>query len=112
MNGSTRSKAPAPRRPRATAPGRKKRYWSHAVTEKSNALDLEAGVFTRSPIEIARSLKRSADRSKRRKSSPFQSAMSMLTFYRNRAGRDLPNERVQALESAKIELRRLYGRDR
>ena len=95
----------------STAPRRKPRTWSQAVTEHSHALDLEPGVFTRTPIGIARSLKRSADSSTRRKASPFQSAMSMLTFYLNRAGRNLSTERVRALEKAKIELRRLYARD-
>src|SRR5262245_32702270 len=84
--------------------------WSRRATERSNALDLERGVFTRSPNEIARSLKRSAERSKRRKSSPFRSAMSMLTFYENRAGRNLPARRKRAVRRAKEELRRLFGR--
>ena len=87
----------------ATA-GRKR--WSQRVTEKSNALDLEQGVFSRNdPRSIARSLKRSADRSQRRKSEPFRAAMSMLTFYLNRAGKKL-----QRLEAAKEELRDLYGK--
>jgi len=86
------------------------RRWSQKVTRESDALDLEKGVFTRSPPEIARSLKRSADQSTRRKSGAFRSAMSMLTFYENRAGRKLPDERRQALDEAKDELRRLYGR--
>jgi hypothetical protein len=68
-------------------------------------------VFTRSPREIARSLKRSAQRSHRRKSSPFRSAMSMLTFYENRAGRNLPAARKDALRRAKAELRRLFHCD-
>lgn len=87
-----------------------RRYWSREVTERSNALDLEEGVFTRSPEEIARSLMRSAEGSTRRKTSPFRSAMSMLTFYRNRAGRNLPDERRRAIDQAKDELRKLYGR--
>jgi hypothetical protein len=87
------------------------RKWSQAVTERSNALDLEAGVFTRTPKEIARSLKRSAERSTRRKASPFRAAMSMLTFYENRAGRNLPVARKRALRQAKDELRKLFGRD-
>ena len=87
------------------------RKWSHAVTQHSDALDLEPAVFTRSPREIARSLKRSAQRSHRRKSSPFRSAMSMLTFYENRAGRNLPAARKDALRRAKDELRRLFHRD-
>jgi Protein of unknown function (DUF3175) len=80
------------------------------VTERSNALDLEDQVFLKPPKEMALSLKRSADRSARRKSSPFRSAMSMLTFYENRAGRNLPPARRQAIRRAKEELRRLYGR--
>ena len=92
----------------ATA-GRKR--WSQRVTEKSNALDLEQGVFSRNdPRSIARSLKRSADRSQRRKSEPFRSAMSMLTFYLNRAGKKLSRSRRQRLEAAKEELRDLYGK--
>jgi len=98
-------------RGRASRPGAR-RYWSGAVTERSNALDLEPRVFTRSPKAIARSLKRSAERSTRRKSSPFRSAMSMLTFYENRAGRSLPASRKLAIKRAKSELRKLYGRER
>jgi len=85
--------------------------WSGEVTRKSNALDLEAGVFTLDdPREIARSLKRSAEASRRRKSAPFRSAMSMLTFYINRAGAGLPDERRRVLERAKEELRREFER--
>ncbi|TMB08775.1 MAG: DUF3175 domain-containing protein [Deltaproteobacteria bacterium] len=86
------------------------RRWSRRVTERSNALDLESRVFTRSPRQIALSLKRSAERSKRRKSGPFRSAMSMLTFYENRAGRNLSAAKRRRLQRAKEELRRLYGR--
>lgn len=87
------------------------RRWSQRVTRQSNALDLEVGVFTwHDPRAIARSLKRSADRSGRRKSSPFRSAMSMLTFYINRAGSQLPATQLRRLEQAKDELRRLYGK--
>jgi hypothetical protein len=87
------------------------RRWSHAVTERSDALDLEARVFTlRSPRAIAESLRRSAERSRRRKSAPYRSAMSMLSFYVNRAGRHLTPSRRRTLERAKAELRRLYGR--
>ena len=90
----------------------KQQYWSAAVTRGSNALDLERGVFSwRDPKRIARSLKRSAEHSKRRKSAPYQSAMSMLTFYINRAGHNLPATRRRALERAKDELRHLFGRD-
>jgi hypothetical protein len=81
------------------------------VTEQSDALDLEGGVFTqKSPRRIATSLKRSAERSKRRKADPFRSALSMLTFYINRAGRNLPASRKRTLMQAKDELRKLYGR--
>ena len=87
--------------------------WSQQVTETSDALDLESGVFSlASPKEIALSLKNAADNSRRRKSAPFRSAMSMLTFYINRAGRHLPAEQRELLEQAKDELRALYGRQR
>ena len=86
------------------------RKWSAAVTRRSHALSLEERAFARSPREIARSLKRSAERSTRRKSSPFRSAMSMLTFYENRAGRSLPAERKRAIRRAKDELCKLFGR--
>ncbi|HEV8369512.1 MAG TPA: DUF3175 domain-containing protein [Pyrinomonadaceae bacterium] len=92
------------------ATSRRKR-WSKHVTQKSNALDLEEGVFSKDdPRSIARSLKRSADRSRRRKSEPFRSAMSMLSFYMNRAGKKLSKSRLKRLEAAKEELRDLYGR--
>jgi hypothetical protein len=92
----------------ATTKGKR---WSQRVTETSNALDLEASVFKKKdPTQIARSLKRSAEHSKRRKSSPYQSAMSMLTFYINRAGKSLPKAQRLRLEKAKDELRRLYHR--
>jgi Protein of unknown function (DUF3175) len=87
------------------------RRWSHDVTVKSNALDLEPHVFAKdSPRAIAQSLKRSAEHSTRRKSDPYRSAMSMLTFYINRAGKNLPRERRERLEKAKGELRALYGK--
>ncbi len=87
--------------------------WSRHVMETSNALDLEKGVFTwDDPRRIARSLKRSAERSQRRKSSPFRSAMSMLTFHINRAGKKLPQVQRERLEAAKDELRALYGKER
>ena len=87
--------------------------WSQRVTEESNALDLEPGVFTwDDPLAIARSLKASAERSDRRKTTPFRSAMSMLTFYINRAGAQLPEEQLARLELAKDELRALCGRPR
>ncbi|MCU0530028.1 MAG: DUF3175 domain-containing protein [Cyanobium sp. Prado107] len=87
--------------------------WSQRVTATSNALDLEPGIFTwDDPRRIAASLKRSAQASRRRKTTPFASAMSMLNFYINRAGRNLPEERRQVLERAKGELRILFGRPR
>jgi hypothetical protein len=88
-----------------------KSNWSARVTHGSDALDLEPGVFTWSdPRRIARSLQRSAERSRRRKAEPFRSAMSMLVFYINRAGRSLDRRQKAVLEQAKDELRRLYGR--
>lgn len=89
----------------------KKDRWSQEVTRHSRSLDLEAGVFTwDDPEEIAHSLKRSAEASTRRKATPFRAAMSMLTFYINRAGRDLPEQRRRVLEAAKGELRKAFGR--
>ncbi|MDJ0868180.1 MAG: DUF3175 domain-containing protein [Myxococcota bacterium] len=91
----------------------RRRRWSQRVTESSDALDLEPGVFTwKDPRRIARSLKRSAEESQRRKADPFRSAMSMLTFYVNRAGRQLPAAQRARLEAAKDELRELFGRPR
>jgi hypothetical protein len=91
----------------------KAKRWSQRVTETSNALDLDRGVFTLgNPRSIARSLKRSADRSKRRKTDPFRSAMSMLNFYINRAGKKLPQNQRARLQAAKNELRALYGKPR
>jgi Protein of unknown function (DUF3175) len=88
-----------------------RKYWSKEVTEGSNALDLEQNVFSQDdPRAIARSLKRSAEQSRRRKSSPYRSAMSMLTFYINRAGKNLPKKRLRILEAAKDALRAEYGR--
>ena len=88
----------------------KKKCWSGEVTKHSIALDLEEGVFAwNDPRKITESLKRSADESVRRKASPFQSAMSMLNFYINRAGKNLPPERRKVLEQAKVELRALFG---
>jgi len=87
--------------------------WSQRVSETSNALDLEAGVFTwDNPRRIAESLGRSAEASRQRKSDAFRSAMSMLNFYMNRAGKNLPDERRACLQAAKDELRAMYGRPR
>jgi hypothetical protein len=86
------------------------RKWSQRVTRDSNALDLKAGVFTlRDPKKIAASLKRSAQASHRRKADPYRSALSMLSFYINRAGKQLPASRKRTLERAKIELRAQFG---
>jgi len=94
-------------------PGRDRpEYWSDEVTRTSDALDLEEGIFaTDDPRRIAESLKHSAEASDRRKGTPYQSAMSMLTFYVNRAGTNLSDERREVLEKAKVELRHLFGRD-
>ncbi len=88
------------------------KYWSAEAAKTSFVLDLEPGIFTRSdPRKIARSLKRSAEKSARRKAGPFRSAMSMLNFYINRAGKNLkPNQR-KILEQAKAELRKIFNRD-
>jgi hypothetical protein len=87
------------------------RYWSAKVTRDSDALDLEPKVFTwRDPKRVAQSLKSSAEASERRKANPYQSAISMLNFYINPAGKNLSPERKQVLDQAKIELRRLFGR--
>src|SRR5215468_5322079 len=118
MQGSERSplgaryaEAMAKRRSRSKRSKQGGKRWSGRVTRESDALTLEKGVFTKSsPRKIAVSLKRSADRSRRRKSNSYRSAMSMLTFFINRAGRGLSNRRKQKLERAKKELRALYDR--
>jgi hypothetical protein len=94
-------------------PGTKKRKkWSKKVTETSDALDLENGVFKGDdPKKIAQSLKRSAKHSHRRKGSPFQSAMSMLNFYINRGGHNLSASKKKVLEASKDELRKAFGRE-
>jgi uncharacterized protein DUF3175 len=89
----------------------KERKWSAEVTQTSDAMDLESGVFkSDDPAKIAQSLKRSAERSDRLKSSPFRSAMSMLTFYLNRGGKNLSTARKRKLEAAKVKLREAFGR--
>lgn len=91
---------------------KKKSRWSARVMAQSNALDLEPRVFKlTNPRRIALSLKRSAERSKRRKGTPYQSAMSMLNFYLNRAGKKLPKTRKRILERTKDELREVFGRE-
>jgi hypothetical protein len=90
---------------------KKANKWSGRVMRESNALDLEGGIFKQNdPKKIAASLKRSAERSKRRKSGPYRSAMSMLVFYINRAAKDVPARRKKVLEQAKGELRGLFNR--
>ena len=91
----------------------KKKYWSGEVTKYSIALDLEEGVFTwKNPERIAKSLKNSADQSTRKKAGSFQSAMSMLNFYINRAGKNLDPKQKEILEKAKQSLRRVYNRNK
>jgi hypothetical protein len=112
-----RSKTTAKGRTAKRAATRKRRTasmrWSGYVTKHSNALDLEEGVFTwADPKRIAASLKRSAEASGRRKADPYRSALSMLIFYINRAGRNLPAARRRVLQRAKAELRKAFGRDR
>lgn len=100
MTEKANKKNPAPR---------KIRKWSGEVTRKSNALDLKSGIFkSRDPVKIARSLKRSAERSKRRKGTPYQSAMSMLNFYINRGGKNLSESKRKVLERAKDKLREQF----
>jgi hypothetical protein len=109
---SSRSKtaAKAGRKTAATRPSSKR--WSQRVTKESDALDLKRGVFTlRDPKRIAASLKRSAERSSRRKAGAYRSALSMLTFYINRAGRTLPKVQRERLNRAKVELKRQFGRE-
>lgn len=90
---------------------KKSAHWSQKVTEQSDALDLDEGVFTwNDPKKIAKSLSESAEASTRRKAEPYRSAMSMLVFYINRAGKNLDRQQLKTLEQAKDELRMLYGR--
>jgi hypothetical protein len=108
---SRRNTAPRRSKRRKAAPRKNTRYWSGRVTRESDALDLQKGVFSGSdPKRIAASLKRSAERSRRRKSAPYRSALSMLVFYINRAGKKLPASRRRTLERAKTELKRQFGR--
>jgi hypothetical protein len=114
----TRRNAARPKAPRGRPAARRQtggakgRRWSARVTRQSNALDLERSVFkSGDPHKIALSLKRSAERSKRRKAAPYRSAMSMLTFYINRAGKNLSKEKLRVLERAKGELRKVFGQD-
>jgi hypothetical protein len=106
---ASKAKQPSSRRPSAKASPRAK--WSKGVMERSDAMDLRPGVFKlKSARAIAKSLKSSSEASGRRKSSPFRSAMSMLNFEINRAGRNLSQERLHVLNQAKNELRKVFGR--
>jgi len=99
-------------RRKKAAKRRPAKRWSQRVTRQSDALDLEGGVFRQtSAKKIAASLKRSAERSRRRKTGAYRSALSMLTFYMNRAGKTLPKTTRDRLERAKVELRHQFGRD-
>lgn len=94
------------------APSAKAEKWSAEVTENSDALDLKENIFEfKSAKKIAESLKESAEKSHKRKSEPYRSAMSMLTFYINRAGKNLHKDQKEVLENAKDELRKLFGRE-
>lgn len=99
-----------PRARQSTSPRPPAKKWSRRVTQTSDAMDLEPQVFKGTPRAIAASLKRSVERSQRRKSPPYRSAMSMLTFYINRGGRNLSSTQRTKLEKAKGELRRLFGK--
>jgi putative cell wall-binding protein len=104
-NKSSRKSRRSPRE------GGKSRRWSARVTQRSNALDLQRNIFkSTNPRRIALSLKRSAAQSKRRKGTPYQSAMSMLNFYINRAGKNLLQKQKRVLERAKVELRDVFDR--
>jgi Protein of unknown function (DUF3175) len=104
-NKSSRKSRRSPRE------GEKSRRWSARVTQRSNALDLQRNIFkSTNPRRIALSLKRSAEQSKRRKGTPYQSAMSMLNFYINRAGKNLPQNQKRVLERTKGELRDVFHR--
>jgi hypothetical protein len=106
-----RKTAPRKSPQRKTGSRKSTRYWTGRITRESDALDLDKGVFSGSdPTRIAASLKRSAERSRRRKSTPYRSALSMLVFYINRAGKKLPASRRRTLERAKTELKRQFGR--
>src|ERR1700742_4641823 len=101
----------AKKSPAARKPAKKSKRWSQRVTKESDALDLKRGVFTLTdPKKIAASLKRSAEHSSRRKSNAYRSALSMLTFYINRAGKNLPKAQRDRLQRAKTELKHQFGR--
>lgn len=107
-----RSRAGARKPARKSSRHTPQKRWSQRVTRESDALDLDRGVFKlTSARKIATSLKRSAERSKRRKAGAYRSALSMLTFYINRAGRNLPKTQRERLERAKLELKRQFGKE-
>jgi putative cell wall-binding protein len=111
--GSQRDERRGKKPPTAKKRNMKKRKWSQEVTRHSNALDLDAGVFTwKDPKKIAQSLQQSALKSTRRKGTPYQSAMSMLNFYINRAGKNLDPKQKEILEQAKQELRQLFQKEK
>jgi hypothetical protein len=109
--GKSTARRPAARKATRRTRSKSTRRWSARVTRTSDALTLDRGVFTwKDPKRIAGSLKRSAEHSRRRKADPYRSALSMLTFYLNRAGKNLPAERRRTLQRAKDELRKAFGR--
>jgi hypothetical protein len=112
-SAKTARRKSAPRKTRSASAKKRTagRFWSGRVTRESDALDLQGGVFKlKDPKRIAASLKRSAEKSHRRKAEPYRSALSMLIFYINRAGKNLPATRRRTLEQAKVELRKQFGR--
>ena len=109
---ATRKKTPKKRVPKKTAAKKASKKWSADVMARSDAMDLETGVFkSRSARQVALSLKHSAESSQRRKSTPFRSAMSMLNFEINRGGKNLSAERLRVLNAAKVELRKVFHRE-
>ncbi len=110
--GSARVRKANSARRKSAAKRKSPKRWSQRVTRESDALDLRQGVFKlTSPKKIAASLKRSAERSSRRRAGAYRSALSMLTFYINRAGKTLPETQRERLERAKGELRRQFGKE-
>jgi hypothetical protein len=109
---ATRHKRVAGGRAKAKAKAKAPKKWSAGVMARSDAMDLESGVFkSRSARQVALSLKRSAESSHRRKSAPFRSAMSMLNFEINRGGKNLSAARLRVLNQAKVELRKVFHRE-
>ena len=108
-----KKKAPAKKSAtKKSAPKKAAKKWSKPVTEHSNAMDLEKDIFkSKDPKEIAASVKKSAEKSKRKKAGPFQSAMSMINFYENRGGKNITASQKKILDESKDELRKLFGRE-